>query len=178
MEKVKITREQEKALETWIRSINNNNLEGFINSKLRGKWKDSLKPLNSITPEQFSHMLNGWYEVEEPFEVGDWVYEHRTGKYHKVVAEWKGVSRTVSAKTANKSPVDVKKITEQWEIMLLELGRGKPEFHENDVLVTKKSTFSVKGLSEKQVIGWFDDNLVTAFYPAEHRIEVEGNAGG
>ena len=32
---------------------------------------------NKITPQQFALLLCGWYVVEQPFQVGDWVY-HKT----------------------------------------------------------------------------------------------------
>ncbi|WP_176140661.1 hypothetical protein [Halobacillus salinus] len=56
-------------------------MEKFINTDFDCDWK----PLNDFTPEQFALLLCGWYEVEEPFNVGDWVMHHACKRPEKAV---------------------------------------------------------------------------------------------
>ena len=66
MEKLKITREQEKAIEWYRENFTN---EGAIQDFIR----DRHPALSEFTTEQFALLFLEWYEVEPEFKVGDWV---------------------------------------------------------------------------------------------------------
>ena len=89
MDKLKITKEQEKALrkinETYgIEGGEQGNAHKVINRFIESEnWncKGNWGSFHDFTPEQFALLLCGWYTVEEEFKVGDWVYNETVGRY-------------------------------------------------------------------------------------------------
>ncbi len=76
MEKVKLTHEQAKAIETAITEFGKDRvIDGVL-----GKWLGELSSLNDLKPSEFARIMYGaGYEVEPEFKVGDWVM-HEIGE--------------------------------------------------------------------------------------------------
>ena len=70
MEKVKLTQEQVTALE---KAINDYGIDTTMNDHSPHNWGGFLSPLNELKIHQMARALYIGYEVEEMFEVGDWV---------------------------------------------------------------------------------------------------------
>lgn len=181
MEKIKITREQEDSLELLIDKNKNihNLFEGLILCKERCISSDIIESLLDFSPEQFALLLCGWYEVEQPFEVGDWVEWTFKGniEYLKItkVEDKKLHFTDESVGFLPESYKHMKKFTEPWKIVLLESGRKKLEFHKDDIIVTESEVYEAEYLSDEEIIVLFEKDLVRAFHAAEHRIEVKGH---
>ena len=173
MEKIKITEEQEKALKYW--KDNQEEFNSFI--KGRESYIRSYKPLNDFTPEQFALLLCGWYEVEQPFKVGDWVYNKANDLYQKVSSKCMSdflENNEISISFVLTNTIFLEKVTEPWKIMLLELGRDKPEFKVGDKYTTSKRGFHTVDTSNCRMHeDRFNRGEVTHFYPVESRIEVK-----
>jgi hypothetical protein len=74
MEKVKLTPTQVEALEKWKGMANRKQiLIAFTGEGKQYGWLDELECLKSLSFEEMALALCDWYEVEEPFKVGDWV---------------------------------------------------------------------------------------------------------
>ena len=177
MEKIKITKEQEEALKSYkIFKEGEKELEYFIAKK--HEWKDCFKSLKDFTPLEFSVLLHGWYEVEYPFKAGDWVYDNFNKCYRKLI------TRGCNPYGDRECPIEVaiknvngyiEKIEEPWKIMLLGLGRSKPEFKLGDIYATKSGNVIqiVQIIDNKYAINNFENGVVIHFYPVESRIEVK-----
>lgn len=80
MEKVKLTKEQAEAIETKKGTTESaaiaKHLEGWT-------WPEN-KCLNDLSMEQFVKALYIGYEIEETFEVGDWVKDTSTNAVIKI----------------------------------------------------------------------------------------------
>lgn len=75
MEKVKLTPEQAEAIEKWKGMANNKQiLHAFIGNGKEYGWLDELECLKSLSFEEMALALCGWYEIEEPYKVGDWLH--------------------------------------------------------------------------------------------------------
>ena len=184
MGKVKITDVQKETLERylgWIQSERRRGeelteLEYFIEN--HEDWVDDFKPLKYFSVNDFSLILNGFYEVEQPFKVGDWVRGNLSKDYAKIkkiyndnfeieyTVKFEGVSRGLypESEFINK----FEKVTEPYKIMLLNLRRRKPEFATDD-----GKHYTIKtGQHVIECIQLFEEGLVEYFYPVESRIEV------
>lgn len=77
MSKVKLTREQERALEVY--KGYGEDLETFIEWK--DTWSNTYEPLKKLTLDEMARLLyqEGSYEIEQVFEVGDWVVKEFEG---------------------------------------------------------------------------------------------------
>lgn len=178
MDKVKITVEQEEALNSFKNAMNE-----FGTNPLEYRKKYILAinewvAINKFPLEQLALLLCGWYEVEQPvkFEVGDWFSDE--GEYFKVAHIGEDLySVKDSLFDFYKSYVNknCEKVTEQWKITLLNLGREKPEFNKNDIIVTESEVYEAEYLSDEEIIVLFEKDLVRAFHAAENRIEVKGH---
>ena len=73
MKKIMITQEQKGSFDYYMQDFRDSAEESF-NRFIEHKhmWGHEYKPLNDFTPQQFALLLCGWYEVEQPFQVGDW----------------------------------------------------------------------------------------------------------
>lgn len=75
MEKVKLTPEQAEAIEKWKGMANNKQiLHAFIGNGKEYGWLDELECLKSLSFEEMALVLCDWYEIEEPYKVGDWLH--------------------------------------------------------------------------------------------------------
>lgn len=88
-DKLKITKEQEDTLNLFHESFMQVNgldykLKQFITHRPCYKDDDYFSSLYSFTPEQFALLLCGWYEVEQPFQVGEFVVDEQMGKFGTV----------------------------------------------------------------------------------------------
>lgn len=176
MEKVKITKEQEEALLLFMDNEKDSDIFYILNVEL-GNWSSCYKSLNKFSIESFSYLLNGWYEVEQPFKVGDWLYD---GMYYVKIEKFLGEHVLFKGEDwdfINNLDDCYKKVDEPWKIRLLELDREKPELKIGDVYV---DIYGVACLIEDQsflestVSDEFETNLVAKIFPHEVGIEVKG----
>ena len=179
MEKLKITREQEEALKDFKKYGT-----GFKNFVERDfNYTNIFAPLNDFTPEQFALLLCGWYEVEQPFKVGDWVFNPNHFSYAKIkkiqknVIDYRYTNENYDMEaTPDSFNKKFEKVTEPWKIMLLELGRDKPEFEIEDIVMSEEGFIAnFNGHEGSLGIKWAKENRIKYFYPVESRIEVKGN---
>lgn len=179
MNKVKITVNQENVLkefnDIWKDKTANERYEVFLQARKMTFESDALKPLTEINEQDFFFMLHGWYEVEQPklkFEVGDWVYGKVSviERYYKITEIAVLDSRKICLSYVNDFQESFEKVTEDWKIILLELGREKPELKIGDKFITMRGDL------------WavHDPNIVDCskikfkyFYPVESRIEFK-----
>lgn len=177
MEKVKITIEQEVALNEWkdcgFSFIN------FAESTGRGEWHDDFKPLNDVTISDFSLMLNGWYEVEEFFKVGDWVIWGLNDameylKITKITSMGYGFHDDSVGSTRESKKYKMEKIEEPWKIMLLDLGREKPEFVRGDSYLTETTYRVINNVNNSMHTNAFVNNEVIEFFPKSDGIKIQG----
>lgn len=183
MEKIKITVEQEKALSSYVKlfeTLDTTPLKNFIEKA--SPFKGMYNILNGFTPEQFSLLLCGWYEVEKPFKVGDWVYDSLSGNYAKIVNLHDGYIKFLITTNFNTnywvSSDYIEKVTEPCKIMLLELGREKPELRMGDMYIDNKGfnwMINSEEFLEKHALPDFESGRVKIFFPVEKGIEVKRN---
>ena len=173
VEKIKITREQEGEFKKYLRlECSTSDIESYI-SDYGTVLQKHYPNLYKVKPEQFALLLCGWYEVEEPFKVGDWVYDKGLGLYRKVAEESFMSDRYVFVNAVRNTPDTFEKIEESWKIMLLELGRDKPEFNPNDIIITGSEVYKADWLTDKDIINLYEKGVVKAFHAYENRIEVK-----
>ena len=173
MEKIKITKEQEEALEYF--KGDDCSFVDFLYCRDDYDYEDSYYPLKVFTPIEFSLLLNGWFEVEEPLKHGDWVLHKSTGQYFKV-AEWhNGRLDTLSVVDANNLATTLEKVTEPWKIMLLNEGREKPELKHKDVILLKNglAIYFNECNNHDSFIEILKSGKAEKFFPVERGIEVK-----
>ena len=73
MEKVKITPEQAEAIEKWKGMANNKQiLHAFIGNGKEYGWLDELECLKSLSFDEMTLVLCGWYEIATEKERRKW----------------------------------------------------------------------------------------------------------
>jgi len=149
MEKIKITVEQEKALSSYVKlfeTLDNTPFKNFIEKD--SPFKGMYNVLNGFTPEQFSLLLCGWYEIEKPFKVGDWVVNKANKQeYAQVIATYSNA--LVRVKYAGNDDY-------VFEV-------------EDDVWM-----FDSEEFIEEYALPDFESGRVKIFFPVEKGIEVKG----
>ena len=179
MEKIVITEEEKVALADYVLSqekMKLNVIDHFIENKKRDNrpFVSLYKPLNRFTPEQFALLLCDWYEVEQPFKVGDWVYNKLVKGYRKIVIETLTNDKEVNLEYVLKFTERYEKVIEPWKIMLLELGRAKPEFKIGDrYVVNCGHNYTITDDTQLKY-AYEKASKIKYFYPVESRIEVKG----
>lgn len=180
MNKVKITVQQENVLkefnDIWKDKTVNERYEIFLQARKMIFESDALKPLTEIDSKDFFFMLHGWYEVETPkFKVGDWVFgsidEYENKDYYKVTPKVELDDRKLCLSYAINHQECFEKVTEEWKIVLLELGREKPELKVGDKFTTIQD-IPISITTRNVGIG-FDGTKIKYFYPIESRIEIK-----
>lgn len=178
MEKVKITREQKEALVQINLDYGRNAFSNFM-----GGWRETdpnYKVFKDFTPEQFMKLTCDWYEVEGVFQVGDWVcdteLELNKCIFYKIdrIDDEHTIFTNGEWESTNNVNDYFEKVTEPWKIMLLELGREKPEFKVNDVYIMSCGT-PCRIKNERGFITIKNDleaGRVIGFHSMESRIEV------
>ena len=177
MEKIVISVEEEKAFKEfvnrWAKKTPNEIFKGFIFDKKHGDYiTGTLKPLNKISEQDFFFILHGWYEVEQPkFKVGDWVYGivYEKSRYYKITEESELDERRLSVFYANDHQYHFDKVTEEWKIVLLELGREKPELKKGDKIINIRDV-NIEISEERDR---YDFRQIKYLYPVESRIEIK-----
>lgn len=167
--KVRITREQEKALKEWTGFERNHvpeNFEHFVNN--RHTFKDMYKSLANFDVPDFALILAGHYEVIIEFEVGDWVRSKVSNNYYKV-REHVGENRGMFIGNVNANPRDFEKVKNPLEIKLLELGRQRPTIMPGDIIqVESGDVMEVYVTRVESKVNDHDD--ISAIYPIESRL--------
>ena len=111
MEKVKLTQEQATALE---KAINDYGIDTTMNDHSPHNWGGFLSPLNELKTHQMARALYIGYEVEETFEVGDWVVHIPTGiigEISHVNGNWISFFHSDEQKAVNISVNDLRHAT-------------------------------------------------------------------
>ena len=85
MEKVKLTQEQAEAIEKLKRQHKGNVFDAIedhsnVLADANNEWVGKYSPLNEMTVAEVAQILVNGYEVEEMFEVGEWVM-HKLSKW-------------------------------------------------------------------------------------------------
>lgn len=180
MEKVKVTREQAKAIEK-IKDI-----DYAINIHSFKKRPDS--PLVDMSTARLARALFVGYEVEPEFLVGDTVIHKETG----VIEEVDGYMTTILEKHSDKyrhaTPSEIAEEKERrWWAKhgrdVWELRQGDVIYDEDENLVVIVHTYLDKSTDDEKVVfrsgGWeFTDNIPEQFKVVcfvENRLDVKTN---
>lgn len=135
MEKLKITREQEKAIEWYRENFTN---EGAIQDFIR----DRHPALSEFTTEQFALLFLEWYEVEPEFKLNDYVWHTENDTILKLDdedrVEFANKYYTEKDKLRHATPEEIQQEKERrwWA----KHGRGVWELREGDILLEEGET--------------------------------------
>ena len=180
MEKLKITREQEKAIEWYRENFTN---EGAIQDFIR----DRHPALSEFTTEQFALLFLEWYEVEPEFKVGDWVIftdepedEPIFGRINKnMIVEWdddvtnnydeiQKLYKEGHLRHATPEEIAEEKERRWWA----KHGRDVWELREHDILVFEGDSYNVDFIKEGTGRVIFKDALSREFEEVKQRFRV------
>ena len=143
--KLKITHEQEEALQKFINEPmrnTNSKLAYYIERQNEMPFMHEYISLNDFTPEQFALLLCGWYEVEKSFKEGDWIdwfgsickvtkaERSTSGRLLIHTDESEGHVYEEECKKATPEEIAQEKERRKWA----EIGREPDEFREGDIL--------------------------------------------
>ena len=182
MEKVKLTKEQVTALE---KAINDYGIDTTMNDHSPHNWGGFLSPLNELKIHQMARALYIGYEVEETFEVGDWVvydngvergYGYKTNQIKDVDGQkaYFDEGRTMyltSLRHATPEEIATEKQRRWWA----KHGRDVWELKENDLLISKhdKHSCQVKFVEAADEYGvLLVDGIKDEFYEGEHDLQI------
>ncbi|MCF3942188.1 hypothetical protein [Oceanobacillus alkalisoli] len=84
MKKVILTKEQADAIEDRVAEIGKSILMNNHSSS-EEKWIGKYESLNKLTPDEMAKALYIGYEIEETFEVGDWIKDTSTGAVIEII---------------------------------------------------------------------------------------------
>ena len=189
MAEMKITKEQEKALKRLLHEWEVPRRE-IIEKSIKGGWiSPNLSQLNDFTHEEIALLLCGWYEVEQPFKVGDWVVDeglNRVGKLEHYnedtfIVEW--VTGTESyykhksllIRHATPEEIAQEKERRRWA----EFGRNPDEYGLGDIVKIKGSV-GVQVIIDTINDGWelsgsvgtIYNDQITLVCPVEWRMDT------
>jgi len=170
MNKLIISKDVERALETFMDY--DGDLDFFVQQK--DDFIEGYEPLSRFTVEQMALLLCGWYEVEKPFKVGDWVYREISDSYEKIERVegnyYYVVSERESLIARNH---EWKKVEEPWKIALLEAGREKPELKEGDIIKTEYSVY-LYGFDNEFIETVLRNSCMESIHLVENEINFKG----
>jgi transcription-repair coupling factor (superfamily II helicase) len=197
MERVKLTPAQVEALEKWKGMANRKQiLIAFTGEGKQYGWLDELECLKSLSFEEMALALCDWYEVEEPFKVGDWV-KYQTfggvyvyGKIEKInefssaEAQWSdgkgGGIPLYGLMRMTDEEIAAEKERRKWSA----IGRKVGEYKRNDIICHKQHGFGIyvgdnkmAQFSEGGYRGLFTIDLqdLELIVPVEHRFDMKGD---
>ena len=174
MNKLIISEDVERALETFMDY--DGDLEFFVQEK--EYFSGGYEPLKQFTVEQFALLLCGWYEVEKPFKVGDWVYREISDSYEKIerIADNDYyVVGDIGILIARNH--EWKKVEDPWKIALLEAGRKKPEFVVGDIILMKSIytwLFENAEDESERIFEMGREGKIERIYLVENAIDIKG----
>jgi len=195
MEKVKLTPEQAEAIEKWKGMANNKQiLHAFIGNGKEYGWLDELECLKSLSFEEMALVLCGWYEIEEPYKVGDWL--HVTTPNFDFVAKVIGErdeytefdnGKKLSAfefRKATTEEIAIEKERRKWAA----IGRKVNEYRKGDFVKVKGEEFY--GIVERPLGNdryqvrdlhysrspYIDADILELICPVEQRFDLEDDA--
>jgi hypothetical protein len=198
MEKVKLTPEQAEAIKTFCKTYNQQYwLEIFKNNKQIPDWEhEEMRVLTELSDEEFALAVCGWYEIEEPFKVGDWVkivYDNKTvyGQidtlaFDDVIANFSdGERRRVHySEVERMTPEEIaaEKERRKWS----SIGREVKEFRVGDIVIFAGEYFAELGpvdIARKNVNIYVDGEGYTSIpfdqlelvVPGEQRFDLKGD---
>ena len=180
MEKVKITSKEEMVFVEFV--ADGCKLRDFVVCKDDYEPEDFYYPLRRFTPEQFSLLLCGWYEVIEEYKVGDYLYEYSEDVFYKITSVGKnggyGMERVDGEQSFTfSSDSHFEKVVETWKIALLNVGRKETKLQVGDIYVSDDGdTWLIA--DEEFLFGHaysdFEEGRVMKYFPHEIGIEVKG----
>ena len=178
MEKVKLTRKQADALE---KAISDYGIDTTMHDHSPNNWGGLLAPLNELKPHQMARALYIGYEVEETFEVGNWVvydngvergYGYKTNQI-KDVDEQKAYfdegrrMHLTSLRHATPEEITKEKQRRWW----VRHGRDVYEFKEGDLIKRGDLTSEVEEVKEKII--WIKFNKSKGTYTREYYDQIK-----
>lgn len=169
-EKVKLTRKQAEAIEA-----KKGNGSAAVAKHLEGwTWKEN-KCLNDLSMERFVKALYIGYEIEETFEVGDWVKDTSTNAVIKINDRQHRNNlidpRHTTIRHATPEEIAEEKQRRWWA----KHGRGVWELREGDCLISRhdRHTCQVKFVEASDKVGvLLVDGIQDEFYEGEHDLEI------
>ena len=175
-EKVKITKEQERALGSLLHKWELPKREIIAKSIEKGWISPNHSSLNDFTPEEIALLLCGWYEVEQPFQVGDWVYKSFLGpsvaRITKIVDDeivstddknLRGTDlRVYKTKLRHATPEEIAQ--EKKRRFWAELGREADEYKVGDVVAKNGN---IQDITDVFQDGWKISTYATPVYNDE-----------
>jgi hypothetical protein len=192
MEKVKLTPTQVEALEKWKGMANRKQiLIAFTGEGKQYGWLDELECLKSLSFEEMALALCDWYEVEEPFKVGDWVkYTSFNGivygqiekinEFGSAEAQWSdgkgGGIPLYGLMRMTDEEIAAEKERRRWAA----IGRGVGEYKTNDIVYHEKYGYGVyvhgqmiEPFNQEKFSGWREvkQGTLKLICPVENRFD-------
>jgi hypothetical protein len=200
MERVKLTPAQVEALEKWKGMANRKQiLIAFTGEGKQYGWLDELECLKSLSFEEMALALCDWYEVEEPFKVGDWVVLlgdiceiirfqcdtplkddgrcYLTLKRLSDGIEYYNIPRE-HVRLATNEEIAAEKERRKWSA----IGRKVGEYKTNDIVYHEKYGYGVyvhgqmiEPFNQEKYSGWHDVKAkeLKLICPVEHRFDMK-----
>jgi hypothetical protein len=203
MEKVKLTPEQAEAIKTFCKTYNQQYwLEIFKNNKQIPDWEhEEMRVLTELSDEEFALAVCGWYEIEEPYKVGDWLHV-TTPNFNfvaKVVDEYDEYTEFDNGKRlssfefrkATPEEIEAEKKRRKWAA----IGREVDEYRKGDIVMVIEKIYaelfvegSVKVSTLPDVVEFVDPqhgpylrglrrcvdvNEIELVCPIEHRFDLK-----
>jgi hypothetical protein len=196
MERVKLTPAQVEALEKWKGMANRKQiLIAFTGEGKQYGWLDELECLKSLSFEEMALALCDWYEIEEPFKVGDWVV-FKSGLISKITKtdishrkeqliqvdniepgedaddEYIPVSHVVRKAIAEE--IAAEKERRKWK----SIGREVNDYHKGDIVMVKNYADVVEFVDSigpylRGLKRYVDVNEIELTCPVEHRFDMK-----
>ncbi|PID16840.1 hypothetical protein CSV63_02835 [Sporosarcina sp. P34] len=184
--KIKLTPEQADAIQKWLCERNGDKaalLDVHATAmKKQGGWRNGnpYRAFNGLDQADMARALLIGYEVEETFEVGDWVAcEYEDGAWiaqieriegKKVFAQWENGQLDWNyvhhIRHATSEEIKAEKEYRAWK----SIGREVGGFREGDIGIFKNEY-----VDHVDALGvFYKDGVLTGFYPTESFIEFGG----
>ncbi len=198
MDKIKITKRQEGIL---VNLLGEYGVDKAMEYRMGDGSFNLSFPKSKYTPEQFALLLCGWYEIEQPFEVGDWVttniknrepktgkiYEVKEGAYGKIF--WMDRKTLIGDNDINIYGDKIRKATpeeierEKKRRFWGTLDRQENDYQVNDIVIhedygygtiynKQKRAVGFKRFGSKEGIAVVRENL-TLVCPVEKRLDID-----
>ena len=174
--KIEISKEEKEFIDKMNLDFGRNAFINYMNIRDR-----EGTPLNDLAMSDVSLIFNGWYEVKEKYEAGDYVYNTLDDCFYRVT----DVSDDLSVSLV---PLDLEisitltadknsfvKVKDKWKIELLNMGRTRPMLKEGDVLISDSDSIWINedDESEDKMYKRLEGDNAIRLYPVETSIKLK-----
>jgi len=169
--KIELSKEQADAINRYLEN-NNQDIADLLDTHAdkSESWGTVYKSLNGLSQSDMARALFVGYEVDEKFEIGDWVIRKDGGRPF-IVTSSRGAEDLNDIRHATPEEIKAEQESRIWS----KFGREPGEFRDGDGYQRGAFLFRTSAGEDFSALKeLYEDGEISGFYPAESFIEFGG----